>query len=164
MDESCFFGCTSLSSIDLSDNLEALSRLCFKNCSNLSSITVPASVKTVGDWCFQESGLSSITMLPPTPPATNEDVLYSIEIFLGAPLRTIYVVDEKAKALYEAALPWNRYDIVALQSGIDDVQLGEDEPRITDFYDLSGKKLNGTYRGPAIVRYHNGTTRKVMMQ
>ena len=67
-------------------------------------------------------------------------------------------------ALYEAALPWNRYDIVALQSGIDDVQLGEDEPRITDFYDLSGKKLNGTYRGPAIVRYHNGTTRKVMMQ
>ena len=35
---------------------------------------------------------------------------------------------------------------------------------ITDYYDLCGKRLEGKQRGPVIVRYNDGSTRKVMVK
>lgn len=103
-------------------------------------------------------------MLPPTPPTTNEDIFVSIELFKGAPLKTIYLVDENAKALYEASWPWSRYTIVAMASGIEEAQRKKNAPRITDCYNLGKKKLEGKQHSLTIVRFYDGSMHKVMVK
>ena len=97
-------------------------------------------------------------MLPTTPPEVGANLLTSTS------LETIYVVSEEAKALYQATSPWKRYEIVVMETGIDDLKVEKDAPRVAGYYDLSGRKLNDKQRGIVIERYADGTSRKVMVK
>ena len=98
-------------------------------------------------------------MLPATPPTAES------AIFGETSLQTIYVVDEAAKALYQNCSPWNEYEIIALTTGVKNTKMGENIPDIIDCYDLCGNKLgNKQCRGPVIVRYSDGNTRKIMVK
>ena len=102
------------------------------------------------------SSLSSIYMLPSTPPSTG------YWIFDETPLETVYVVDEDAKTAYQAQEPWSEYEIVVMPTGIEEVETDKTAPTIVGYYDLNGKLINGKQRGAVIVRYSDGTTRKVL--
>ena len=91
-------------------------------------------------------------MLPSTPPSTGSDILdYT-------PLETVYVVDEYAKIAYQAQEPWYRYEIVVMPTGIEEVETDKTAPTIVGYYKL----INGKQRGTVIVRYSDGTTRKLL--
>ena len=75
---------------------------------------------------------------------------------------TVYVVDEYAKAAYQLQAPWNAYEIVVMPTGIEEVETDKTAPTIVGCYDLNGKLINGKQRGAVIVRYSDGTTRKVL--
>ena len=75
---------------------------------------------------------------------------------------TVYVVDEDAKTAYQAQVPCSEYEIVVMPTGIDEVETDKTAPTIVGYYDLNGKLINGKQRGTAIVRYSDGTTRKVL--
>ena len=84
-------------------------------------------------------------------------------MFSGTPLETVYVVDEDAKTAYQTKAPWSEYEIVVIQPiGIEEVETDKTAPTIVGYYDLNGKLINGKQRGTAIVRYSDGTTRKVL--
>ena len=122
-------------------------------------ITIRNSVTSLGWGCFLRcSSLTSIYMLPSTPPSTE----YSI--FFNTPLETVYVVDEDAKTAYQAQAPWNEYEIVVMPTGIEEVETDKTAPTIVGYYDLNGKLINGKQRGAVIVRYSDGTTRKVLVK
>ena len=95
-------------------------------------------------------------MLPSTPPSTGSG------IFNHTPLETVYVVDEDAKTAYQAQVPWSEYEIVVMPTGIEEVETDKTAPTIVGYYDLNGKRINGKQRGTVIVRYSDGTTRKVL--
>ena len=95
-------------------------------------------------------------MLPSTPPSTGK------WIFVGTPLETVYVVDEDAKTAYQAQAPWSEYEIVAMPTGIEEVGTDKIAPTIVGYYGLNGKRINGKQRGAVIVRYSDGTTRKML--
>ena len=97
-------------------------------------------------------------MLPTTPPYTGGD------IFDSTPLETIYVVSENAKTAYQAQEPWNKYAIVVMPTGIEELEADKTAPTIVGYYDLNGKPINGKQRGAAILRYSDGTTRKVLVK
>ena len=97
-------------------------------------------------------------MLPSTPPSTGS------MIFDDTPLETVYVVDEDAKTAYQAQEPWYRYEIVVMPTGIEEVETDKTAPTIVGYYDLNGKLINGKQRGAVIVRYSDGTTRKVLVK
>ena len=97
-------------------------------------------------------------MLPTTPPRSEWD------IFLDTPLETVYVVSENAKTAYQAQEPWNNYAIVVMPTGIEELETDKTAPTIVGYYDLNGKPINGKQRGAAILRYSDGTTRKVLMK
>ena len=97
-------------------------------------------------------------MLPSTPPSTEETIFYY------TPLETVYVVDEYAKAAYQLQAPWNAYEIVVMPTGIEEVKTDKTAPTIVSYYDLNGKLINGKQRGTVIVRYSDGTTRKVLLK
>ena len=138
-------------------SVTSLGEDCFSHCSSLTSITIPNSVTSLGDECFADcSSLTSITMLPSTPPSTGSNMFYN------APLETVYVVDEDAKTAYQAQVPWSEYEIVVMPTGIEEVETDKTAPTIVGCYDLNGKQINGKQRGAVIVRYSDGTTRKVL--
>ena len=96
-------------------------------------------------------------MLPFTPPSTED------WIFDDTPLGTVYVVDEDAKTAYQAQVTWSEYEIVVMQpTGIEEVGTDKTAPTIVGYYGLNGKLINGKQRGAVIVRYADGTTRKVL--
>ena len=97
-------------------------------------------------------------MLPSTPPSTEYGIFYD------TPLETVYVVDENAKTAYQAQKPWNYYEIVVMPTGIEELETDKTAPTIVGYYDLNGKPTNGKQRGAAILRYSDGTTRKVLVK
>ena len=63
MKDECFFGCSSLKSIDLSyTSLIYLSKNAFYNCTSLSGeIIIPSSVTYIGEGCFNGDTIDSFT-------------------------------------------------------------------------------------------------------
>ena len=98
-------------------------------------------------------------MLPSTPPSTEDGIL-----FYDTPLETVYVVDEDAKTAYQVQEPWNQYAIVVMPTGIEELETDKTTPTIFGCYDLGGRKLAGKQRGAVILRYSDGTTRKVLVK
>ena len=77
-------------------------------------------------------------------------------------VKKLYVVDEDAKTAYQAQAPWSEYEIVVMPTGIEEVETDKTAPTIVGYYDLNGKLINGKQRGAVIVRYSDGTTRKLL--
>ena len=96
-------------------------------------------------------------MLPSTPPNTYKT-------FDETLLETVYVLDEDAKKAYQAKYPWSQYKIVVMPTGIEEVETDKTAPTIVGYYDLNGKLISGKQRGAVIVRYSDGTTRKVLVK
>ena len=126
----------------------------------MTFVTIPNSVTSLGNYCFWDcSSLTSIYMFPSTPPSTGSN------IFEDTPLETVYVVDEDAKTAYQVQEPWNQYAIVVVMpTGIEELETDKTSPSIVGYYDLSGRPINGKQRGAVILRYSDGTSRKVMVK
>lgn len=63
LEDSCFYNCSSLTSINLPSSITSLGDSCFYNCSRLTSINLPSSITSLGDWCFFNcSRLTSIDL------------------------------------------------------------------------------------------------------
>ena len=140
-------------------SVTSLGWACFTYCSSLTSITIPNSVTSLGQSCFEDcSSLTSITMLPSTPPSTGKN------IFNYTPLETVYVVDEDAKTAYQAQAPWSAYEIVVIPTGIEEMETDKTAPTIVGYYDLNGRQVSSKQRGPIIIRYSDGTSRRVIMK
>ena len=86
-------------------------------------------------------------------------------MFDDTPLETVYVVDEDAKTAYQAQAPWCEYEIVVMQpTGIEEVETDKTAPTLVGYYDLNGRPINGKQRGAVIMRYSDGTARKVLVK
>ena len=58
-----FRGCSSLTSVTISSNVEEIDAGAFQGCSSLTSVTIPSSVEKIGDEAFQGcSSLTSVTI------------------------------------------------------------------------------------------------------
>ena len=77
---------------------------------------------------------------------------------------TVYVVDEDAKKAYQAQAPWSAYEIVVMPTGIEEMETDKTAPTIVGYYDLNGRQVSSKQRGPIIIRYSDGTSRRVIMK
>ena len=78
IDKYAFYGCESLTSIDIPNSVNSIGEYAFAYCNNLTSVNIGNSVNSIEYGAFGEcSSLSSVTCLANTPPSLGSYVFYN---------------------------------------------------------------------------------------
>lgn len=158
-----------LTEASLPSTLRVLGDESFYGCRNLESITIPSRVDVIGTdafWACQK--LHDIYIECSTPPSFHDksnriadsDIAY-VNIFRAIPENATLHVPTGCLQAYQEAAVWNGFTSI-----VDDVNTGVSEIRNdthrqpVSIWTIDGQK--GQRRGLNIVRYDDGTIRKVI--
>ena len=170
----CFQTCKNLIEVDLPSNLETIIYGAFKNCVKLEKIVIPATTKFIGPSAFENCyALHDIYCLGQTPPlimspSQDPDLIYDVPFtnLFGntrpTPSSCTLHVPTGSLQAYRSAWVWKEFENIVEDAESSAVRTVSMEQRPTALYNLSGIKTNGQ-RGLNIVRYSNGTVKKVIM-
>ena len=177
-----FWGCSGLTSLTLPSGVTSIGWYAFLGCSGLTSFTIPSCVTSIGNSAFQAcSGLTSLT-IPSGVTSIGESA------FSGCSgLTSIYLYPEKSPKLGEYVfdrcaknctvyVPKGTYDdyrsskfgyfenIVEFDAtGIDKVTISTDAKEVSR-YSANGQRLSAPAKGFNIVKYSDGSVKKVVVQ
>ena len=180
---SAFDGCTGLTSLTLPSGVTEIGDLVFWRCSGLTSITLPSGVTEIGEGAFAScSGLTSITL----PSGVTEIGSSAFDGCTG--LTSIYVYTEKlpkmGRDVFDGCdakkctvyVPKGTYDDYWLSefgyfenivefdaTGIDKVTTSTDAKELSR-YSVNGQRLSAPTKGLNIVKYSDGSVKKVVVQ
>lgn len=179
---SVFYGCTALTSVTIPKNIRYISDYTFSYCTGLKSLTLQEGTTDIYDYAFTGCTLLTTITLPSTLGTICDaafggcNSLESIYAFnprgigiKGKPFEeytqsqcTLYV-PEGSMDNYKRGEEWNAFNHIVEFSptGIDGVHSAA-ERREVERYDTSGRRLTSPTKGLNIVRFNDGTTRKVM--
>ena len=178
-----FFNCSGLTSLTLPSGVTEIGDLTFTACSGLTSLTLPSGVTSIGDYAFYDcSGLTSIT-LPSGLTSIGDD---AFQYCSG--LTSIYVYTEKlpkmGRDVFDGCdakkctvyVPKGTYDDYWLSefgyfenivefdpTGINNVITSNDAKELSR-YSLNGQRLSAPTKGLNIVKYSDGSVKKVVVQ
>ena len=178
-----FEGCSGLTSLTLPSGLTEIGSCTFRGCSGLTSLTLPSGVTKIGYCAFEGcSGLTSLTL-----PSGVTEIGYSA--FEGCSgLTSIYVYTEKlpdmGRDVFDGCdakkctvyVPKGTYDDYWLSefgyfenivefdpTGINNVITSNDAKELSR-YSLNGQRLSSPAKGLNIVKYSDGSVKKVAIQ
>ena len=181
--ESAFRGCSGLTSVTIPSSVTSIDWYAFENCSGLTSVTIPSSVTSIGQDAFYNcSGLTSVT-IPSSVTSIGQDAFYncsgltSVYVSWESPLSinaSIFVnANTKSCILY---VPKGTYDDYFISNwgvfdnieeydvtGIDNVTTSSDVKEISR-YSVNGQRLDVPTKGLNIVKYSDGSVKKVVVQ
>ena len=128
----------------------------------MTSIIIPNSVASIGKYAFRGcTGLTSITSKNTTPPVCGSYAFKSVDV--NIPL----IVPQESVSLYMTASEWKYFKNILGQdmSGVEDTFTDNGEELIeVARYDANGKSIAAPVKGVNIVRYSNGTVKKVLVK
>ena len=178
-----FYGCRGLTSLTLPSGLTSIGSWAFTGCSGLTSLSLPSGVTSIGDGAF--FGLSSLTSLslPSGLTSIGDGTFYGC-----SGLTSIYVYAEKMPKLgtnmfggcdakkCTVYVPKGTYDdywlsefgyfenIVEFEAtGINNVITSNDAKELSR-YSVNGQRLPAPTKGLNIVKYSDGSVKKVAVQ
>lgn len=179
---SVFYGCTALTSVTIPKNIRYISDYTFSYCTGLKSLTLQEGTTDIWDYAFTDCTLLTTITLPSTlgiicdAAFANCNSLKSIYALnpqgigiKGKPFEeytqsqcTLYV-PEGSMYNYQCWEEWYAFNHIVEFSptGINGVHSAA-ERREVERYDTSGRRLTSPTKGLNIVRFNDGTTRKVM--
>ena len=157
-----FDSCISLEEVTIAyDKVYAIDSGAFKNCKSLKNITIPAGIKQgIGASVFEGCAtLDTVTALIEQPYAFGKDA------FKGISPTCVLMVPYGKRAAYIAA-GWTEEVFKGgvkeiIPAGISQVKVSADAKEV-GCYDLQGRRIQTPKKGLNIIRYNDGTTRKVM--
>ena len=180
---SAFVGCSGLTSLTLPAGITKIAYSAFLDCSGLTSLTLPAGITEIGDYAFSNcSGLTSLT-LPAGITSIGESAFWYC-----SGLTSIYVYAEKVPKMGSDVfdcyytkkcilyVPKGTYDDYWLSdfggyfenivefdpTGIDKTTTSTDVEEVSR-YSADGQRLAVPVKGLNIVKYSDGSVKKVVV-
>ena len=155
-----FYGCSGLTSLTLPSGVTSIGNYAFYGCRGLTSMTIPSGVTVIGEGAFRGcSGLTSIYVYPENLPELESG------IFSGCNAQncTVYVPkgtydDYKASEFgyFENIVEFDATDIDKVTTSTDAKEVSR--------YSVNGQRLSAPAKGLNIVKYSDGSVKKIVVQ
>ena len=132
----------------------------FYGCSGLTSLTLPAGITSIGNWAFANcSGLTSIYVYAEKVPKIDSDVFKGVD----AKKCTLYV-PMGTRDNYRLSKFGYFENIVEFDAtGIDKTTISTDVEEVAR-YSVNGQRLSAPTKGLNIVKYSDGSVKKVAVR
>ena len=156
-----FYGCRGLTSLNLPAGITSISYNAFYGCSGLTSFTLPAGITEIGSSAFYGcNGLASIYMYSEKVPKMGKDVFKDCD----AKKCTVYVPKRTYDDYWLSDFGYYFENIVEFEAtGIDKTTTSTDIEEVSR-YSVNGQRLVGPTKGLNIVKYSNGSVKKVAVE
>ena len=158
--ESTFSDCSGLTSLTLPDGITSIGISAFAYCSGLTSLTLPAGITSIGEFAFSYcSGLTSIYVYAEKVPRIGR---YAFE---GCASRkcTLYVPKGTYDNYRLSEFGYFENIVEFDATGIDKTTTSTDVEEVSR-YSLNGQRLAVPVKGLNIVKYSDGSARKVVVK
>ena len=159
--EHAFLNCRGLTNFTIPSGVTKIGAGAFFCCYGLISLTIPSSVTAIGSQAFKHcSGLTSIYVYMEKLPETGSN------LFLGCDEKncTVYVPKGTGDAYFRSAEFGYFYNIVEFDAtGIDKVATSANAKEVSR-YSANGQRLSAPAKGLNIVKYNDGSVKKVVVQ
>ena len=160
IDDDVFQGCSGLTSLAIPSGVTSIGNNAFYGCSGLTSLAIPSGVTSIGYNAFSCSGLSSISVNWETPPSIDSSVFYEVD----KQKCTLYVPKGTFQDYWLADVWGDFENIVEYDvTGVDNVTTSTDAKEISR-YSVNGQRLSAPTKGLNIVKYSDGSVKKVAVQ
>ena len=155
-----FYGCSVLTSLTLPSGLTEIGEGAFAACSGLTSLTLPSGVTEIGAWAFSGcSGLTSIYVYTEKLPDMGRDVFDGCD----AKKCTVYVPKGTYYDYWLSEFGYFENIVEFDPTGINNVITSNDAKELSR-YSVNGQRLSAPTKGLNIVKYSDGSVKKVAIQ
>ena len=158
--EHAFLNCRGLTNFTIPSGVTSIGTSAFFCCYGLISLTIPSSVTAIGSRAFNDcSGLTSIYAYMEKLPETGSN------LFLGCDAKncTVYVPKGTGDAYFWSSFGYFDKIVEFDAAGIDKVTTSTDVEEVSRYY-LNGQRLVGPTKGLNIVKYSDGSVKKVAVE
>ena len=160
IDFNAFSGCSGLTSLSLPSGLTSIGVGAFSGCSGLTSLSLPSGLTSIGNVAFSGcSGLTSIYVYTEKLPNMGSDVFDGCD----AKKCTVYVPKGTYDDYWLSEFGYFENIVEFEATGINNVITSNDAKELSR-YSVNGQRLSAPTKGLNIVKYSNGSVKKVAVQ
>ena len=157
---SALYGCSGLTSITLPSGVTWIGHSAFEGCSGLTSITLPSGVTEIGESAFANcSGLTSIYVYAEKMPKLRTNMFDGCD----AKKCTVYVPKGTYDDYWLSEFGYFENIVEFDPTDINNVITSNDAKELSR-YSLNGQRLSAPTKGLNIVKYSDGSVKKVAVQ
>ena len=159
--QNAFLGCSGLTSLTLPAGITEIGQNAFYGCSGLTSLTLPAGITSIGDGAFYRcSGLTSIYVYAEKVPKIGSNAFEGVD----AKKCTLYVPMGTCDDYWVSDFGNYFENIVEFDAtGIDKTTTSTDVEEVAR-YSVNGQRLSAPTKGLNIVKYSDGSVKKVAVR
>ena len=155
-----FFGCSGLTSLTLPSGVTEIGNSAFSYCRGLTSLTLPSGVTEIGSSAFSYcSGLTSIYVYAEKLSNMGSDVFDGCD----AKKCTVYVPKGTYDDYWLSEFGYFENIVEFEATGINNVITSNDAKELSR-YSVNGQRLSAPTKGLNIVKYSDGSVKKVAVQ
>ena len=155
-----FYNCSGLTSLSLPSGITSIGWEAFSGCSGLTSLSLPSGITSIGCYAFSGcSGLTSIYVYAEKLPNMESDVFDGCD----AKKCTVYVPKGTYDDYWLSEFGYFENIVEFDPTGINNVITSNDTKELSR-YSLNGQRLSAPTKGLNIVKYSDGSVKKVVVQ